>query len=387
MTAAAELLAASRLDGRTLSMGCQRCPLLRQCGGYTRAGSAWSCMDLCATCDRATCDKVCLKKAARYAEDLLEIGGFGFHGVPALLQSSSGALPHYIPMVQHGFEGVEDVSLPWAAVPMSRVIRFQRGEYTPVATTAEGLRRRFGLSANTRIVLVGVGKDRPIERYWRWRRVYDTPRFLAALGFASVIVPNYSFFLEDPRPQHFFNRKRSLICAGEFSRAGIPSVPCLQAVAPVDWAYWHAFLQTHAEVSIVAKEFQTGLARRDRGLPAIESLAHLQDQTRRRLHVVAVGGGKYAADLAARFDSWTIIDSIPFMKATHRRMAGMAGRRVRWIPTMDGDLGEMLVHNSLRWSDCLAARARAGVRENPAPEQVARRAACPSGAPVQLELL
>lgn len=387
MTATAEILEASRLDGQTLSMGCQRCPLLRQCGGYTRTSGAWSCMDLCATCDRARCDKVCLKKAARYAEDLLEIGGFGFQGIRALVQPLGTALPQYIPMIQHGSEGVEDASLPWAAVPMSRLMRFQRGRYAPVATTPGELRRVFGLSPSTRVILVGVGKDRPIERYWRWRHAHDTAPLLGALDFESVVVPNYSFFLEDPRPQHFFNRKRSLICADEFSRAGVPAVPCLQAVAPIDWTYWHAFLAAHEEVSVVAKEFQTGLAKRGRGLPAIESVARLQDQLRRRLHVVAVGGGKYAADLAARFDGWTIIDSIPFMKATHRRMAGTGGRRVRWIPTMDGDVGELMVHNTLRWSDWLAARARGDVRENAAREPMPRRIGRASGGPVQLELL
>jgi len=387
MTAVAAILAASRLDGQTLSMGCQHCPLLRQCGGYTRASGAWSCMDLCATCDRKRCDKVCLKKAARYAEDLLEIGGFGFRSIPPLVPPVVAGLPHYIPMIQHGFECVGDVSLPWAAVPMSRLITFTSGRYAPVATTPEGLRRVFGLSDSTRVVLVGVGKDRPIERYWRWRRVYDTASALACLGFDGVVVPNYSFFLEDPRPQHFFNRKRSLICAGEFSRAGVPSVPCLQAVAPIDWTYWQAFLEAHEEISVVAKEFQTGLAKRERGLPAIESVARLQDQLKRRLHIVAVGGGKYAADLAARFDGWTVIDSIPFMKATHRRMAGVTGRRVHWVPTMGGDVGELLTHNTLRWSDWLAARARTSVQENGVQSQPSRRVGGALRGAVQLQLL
>lgn len=386
MTAPAEILAASRLDGQTLSMGCQLCPLLRECGGYTRASGAWSCMDICATCDRARCDKVCLKKAARYAEDLLEIGGFGFQRIPPLLQPAGAALPRYVPMIQHRFEGIKDISLPWAAVPMSRLIRFQTGRYAPAARTPDELRRVFGLSTSTRVVLVGVGKDRPIERYWRWRRVYETAASLGQLDFTAAVVPNYSFFLEDPRPQHFFNRKRSLICAGEFSGAGIPSVPCLQAVTPADWTYWHAFLEAHEEVSIVAKEFQTGLAKRDRGVLAIESVARLQDQLGRRLHIIAVGGGKYAADLAAHFDGWTVVDSVPFMKATHRRMASTAGRRVRWIPTMDGDVGEMLVHNSLRWSDWLSARAHTDVGKSAKRQEPPQLMGRTPGA-VQLNLL
>lgn len=313
-------------------------------------------MDLCATCDRATCDKVCLKKQA-FAWDVREVRGFGFDGIPGLAQPASAALPRYVPVIQHGFVQSEDVSLPWAAIPLGRLLRVQKGRYGPAVPTAAGLRRLFSLSAETRVILLGVGKDRPIENYWRWRRMQDTPRALSALDFAAAIAPNYSFFLEDPRPQHLFNRKRSIICATELSRAGIAPVLCLQAVTPADWDFWGAFLTAHAEVSIVAEDFQTGLAQRERGLPAIERIAQLQDRLRRKLHLLAVGGGQYADTLAGHFDGWTVIDSMPFMKATHRRLAGAIGARVQWT-RLDGHVGEMLEHNVIRWSDWISARAR-----------------------------
>jgi hypothetical protein len=354
----ADVLAASRLDGDTLSIGCLKCPLLGRCGGYRRAAGTWSCMDLCGSCDRTTCDKVCLKKPEQFAEDLLEIGGFGFEGIPALLRLQDAPLPRYVPAIQHGIRETEPVSLPWAAVPLSRLLRFEKRRYVPAVTTAAALRRMFSLGAETRVILLGVGKDRPIENYWRWRRVHAVTALLSTLDFAAAIAPNYSFFLEDPRPQHLFNRKRSLICAAEFSRAGIPPVVCLQAVAPADWTYWEEFLGQHPETSTVAEDFQTGLARRERGLPAIERIARLQDRVGRKLHLIAVGGGQYARELATHFDGWTVIDSIPFMKATHRRLAGAAGARVSWTRALDGDVGEMLEHNAIRWSDWLLARAQ-----------------------------
>lgn len=384
MRAPAEILAGSRLDGHTLSMGCRRCPLLAACGGYTRASGAWSCMDLCDGCDPAICDKVCLKKPARFVEDLLEVGGFGFRGIPELLQPPAAALPRYIPTIQHGSERSEDLSVPWAAVPMSRFVRFQDGQYGPSVATPGELRRLFRLSPTTRVLLLGVGKDRAIERYWGWRGMHDTPRSLSALDFSAAVVPNYSFFLEDPRPQHLFNRKRSLICADEFSRAGLPAVPCLQAVAPSDWTYWQGFLEAHEEVSVVAKEFQTGLASRERGLIAIDGLARVQDRIRRKLHVVAVGGGRYAPELAAHFNGYTVIDSVPFMKAAHRRRAGALDRRVHWIPMADGDVAEMLTHNIVRWSAWLAARARGGVLE--AARATTGRIERPSSTSLSLQL-
>ena len=103
----ADALAASRLDGHTLSMGCLTCPLLRRCGGYRRVAGTWSCMDLCGQCDRTTCDKVCLKKPAQFAADLLEVGGFGFEAIPALLPPESASLPQYVPTIQHGIPDAE----------------------------------------------------------------------------------------------------------------------------------------------------------------------------------------------------------------------------------------------------------------------------------------
>src|SRR6266496_2655221 len=67
-------LDAFRLDNTTISAGCLKCPLLKQCGGYTRAGGGWSCMDRCASCD-SSCDLVCLKKPGDFVRALLEIDG------------------------------------------------------------------------------------------------------------------------------------------------------------------------------------------------------------------------------------------------------------------------------------------------------------------------
>lgn len=65
----------------------------------------------------------------------------------------------------------------------------------------------------------------------------------------------------------------------------------------------HSFLQAHAEITVVAKEFQTGLANQERGEAAILKLAELQTTLGRSLHVVAIGGARYRPQLRAAFDS------------------------------------------------------------------------------------
>jgi hypothetical protein len=349
-------LDAFRLDNNTISAGCLNCPLLKQCGGYTRAGGGWSCMDRCASCD-ASCDLVCLKKPGDFVRALLEIGGFEHRGIPAL-ERPAEALPRYIPVLQHGFD--QEVPLEWAAFPLRGHMRFKGRRYAPIGASAAEVRARLGVSDTTKILLLATGKDRPIESYWRWRRLHGAPDALAALGLSCAVAPNYSMFLEEPRPQHMFNRKRSLICASEWSAAGIGVVPYLQAVAPADWLYWETFLREHAEVTHVAKEFQTGLANPERGREAIDNLDRLQRLLKRRLHVVAIGAARFRGLLDERFDdSWTLIDSEPFMKAVKRRVAARVdGRRVRWMAALGQDAGDLLFHNVGRYQEWLA-RGRA----------------------------
>jgi hypothetical protein len=344
-------LDAFRLDNTTISAGCVKCPLLGECGGYMRAGGGWSCMDRCASCD-SSCDLVCLRKPSDFVRALLEINGFGHRDLPPLREPSS-ALPAYVPVLQHGFEG--EVPLDWAAVPLRGLMRFKRNQYAPIGASATEVRARLGVSKNTKLLLLATGKDRPIESYWRWRRLHKAPDALAKLDLATAVAPNYSMFLEEPRPQHMFNRKRSLVCASEWSAAGIGVVPYLQTVTPADWLYWETFLREHVEVTHIAKEFQTGLATPERGISAIDRLARLQDTLGRRLHLVAIGAARFRGLLADRFDAWTLMDSEPFMKAMHRRIAiRVDDRRIRWVPALGQDVGDLLFHNVERYREWLA---------------------------------
>ena len=365
-----------RLDNTTISAGCLKCPLLKQCGGYTRAGGGWSCMDRCASCG-PSCDLVCLSKPSDFVRSLLEIGGFDHRGIPSLKQPEE-ALPRYVPVLQHGFD--HEVPLEWAAFPLRGVMRFKGRRYAPIEESAAAMRVRLGISDATKVLLLAPGKDRPIESYWRWRRLHGAADALAALGLSSAIAPNYSMFLEEPRPHHMFNRKRSLICASEWSAAGIGVVPYLQAVAPADWLYWETFLREHAEVTHIAKEFQTGLANPERGREAIENLDRLQDRLKRRFHLVAIGAARFRGLLDERFDTWTLMDSEPFMKAVKRRVAARVDeRRVRWLPALGQDAGDLLFHNVGRYQEWLArGRAASTTRDGRASIPPERPAAQPS---------
>ena len=309
-------------------------------------------MDECVNCDPSKCDLVCLKKPKKFVRDVVEVGGFGFNDIPVLTTPARAfEPPKYIPVIQHGSSRNETATLSgWAAVPLRELFRGKGANYHPIVRTASELRNHLRLDPFTRMILLGTGKDKPIEDYWRWRQVHSLPQLLANLGFECGIVPNYSFFLREPRPHHFFNRKRSLICTREWSAAGLPSIPYLQAITQADWIFWERFLKAHPEVHVVAKEFQTGYANPTQGENALDTLSQLQDVIGRRLHVIGIGAGKYRHVLQKRFDHWTILDSVPFMKAVNWQLAGTARTRVQWHSAPGEPVEDLLETNVAKYT-------------------------------------
>lgn len=337
-----------RLDGGTLSMECLSCPLLAICKGETRVGGT-HCARRCVGCG-PDCTLVCLGKPESFIDAVREVGWFAANDIGPLVPPAA-SLPTYIPMIPNRSSRSKALEVEWAAVPLRAVVRRPRGVLTPIASTPEELREKFLLGPKTRLVLVGIDHERHIEPYWRWRSKLHIPELLARLGLEAAIVPNYSFDLSHPRPQHLHNRKRSLICAREWSAQGIPSVPYLQAVGPQDYDYWLEFLAGHPEISVVAREFQTGGARPERGLIRLDDLSQLQDKLKRRLHLIAVGAAQYRVELSRRFDTWTIIDSTPFFRAVRGRRKAMLGEgRVDW-PKADNESPDSLLPHDINVMD------------------------------------
>jgi hypothetical protein len=226
-------------------------------------------------------------------------------------------------------------------------------------------RRFFGLRDDAEVLLVGVGPDPVIERYWQNRNAARIPEALARLGLAGMTCPNYSFFRDAPRPHTLWNRARMHLVLEELSDAGVPAIPHLNAAMECDWRFWAALLRASPSVRVVAKEFQTGNARWDVGFAAITRLRRLQDEVGRALHPVLVGGAQFAEEAAQAFPSFTIVDASPYMKAVKRQMAYREGDvTVRWRG-MTGEPGEpidgLLEHNISSYSaafDVVVRRAR-----------------------------
>lgn len=229
-----------------------------------------------------------------------------------------------------------------------------------IEQTAEAVRDRFGLSPGTGLVLRGTAKDGPLETYWAHRKRDGAPGQLAGLGAAAAIGPNFSHFLDVPRTDNLFNRKRQLICLAELSNAGVPVVPHLSAAREADWRFWEGYLQARAGIGSVAAEFQTGNKKRAEGLNVIKRIARIQDKIGRSLHLVIIGGGQFVEEAARCFQTFTLIDSKPFMNAVWRRSFAGGARTSLWksnpLPLGTG-IDELLAANVEAYSAWILERS------------------------------
>jgi hypothetical protein len=299
----------------------------------------------------ATCTLAC-SRAHNFVRVLEDCGGLSSSGRWDLQQCPAQSLPPYVPMIHHGYRRAEPLDWPIVALPTFAVTRVRTGTGEIIAS-ADELKLRFRLGQKTRVILVSVDEDQRLEHYWSKRHRYGLPQALARLGIEQITGPNFSFPTNVPRTDHLTNRRRTLICCEEFSRAGLSVVPHLNAINQKDWDTWRDVLRDHTDVHFVSKEFQTGGSLAKIGIWHIRQTLELEQRLGRALHLIAVGGARHL-NLLVELSGYTIIDSVPFMKTCFRRMwsSHLKGWTLKRTPP-GAPLNKMLLANICRYSQLL----------------------------------
>jgi len=300
---------------------------------------------------------VCLKNDS-FVRDFAEVRGFNLNLDQPLAGLRAGSLPAYIPVIEHGSSRQEALDWPVVALPLRHLLKKRGRDYVPVAATPDELREWFKVAPSAKVVVRGTGLDKDLERYWEHARMANAPEGLVALDLLAAVPPNFSHFLEDPRPTHLANTKRSVMAAANLSEAGLAVLPYLAAIMERDYERWEEFLLEHPEVEIVAEEFGTGLARPDRALPVLDRIVRMQARLGRPLHLVAIAGAQFVGNIAARFEHFTIIDTNPFFKAIRRQMARLSPSGVVWEAVPAEDVSGLLYHNVAMYSRHIASHRR-----------------------------
>ena len=122
-------------------------------------------------------------------------------------------------------------------------------------------------------------------------------------------------------------------------------IPHLNSCNEHQWDFWADFLREHSEITIVAKEFQTGAALPKIAQWHIEHLHRIQEKIGRGLHVIAVAGRRHLR-LLLRLEGFTVIDSVPFVRTHFRRRISRAdGRWAVHFTPLGEPLDQLLQHN------------------------------------------
>ena len=320
----------------SVGLGCQSCPFLPDCGGVF---SDYDCLGSCCG-DPENCRIAC-PRSHHFGEVVQDSGGWN-RRIPALKQDHSRSFPLYIPCIQNGSQRAEPLSVPIAAVPTFTITG---GAGRQRLASAVELREQFGLSRDTRLILLSVKDDPDLETYWKYSELRSLPKYLANLGVEHITAPNFSFANNVPRTEHLVNLARSLRCIEEFSAAGLSVIPHLNACNERQWDFWSDFLKEHPEITVVAKEFQTGAAIPRIAQWHIEELQRLQEKIGRALHLLAVAGRRHLG-LLLRLERFTIIDSVPFVRTVKRRRMSRGDGRWKVCRTRRGEpLDRLLRHN------------------------------------------
>lgn len=370
------------------SLGCPTCLERDRCGGVHTDAGILDCQDLCSCRDKATCDMVCRFNPRLFVARMREVGGLGFETAPRALANGVPDIPAVVPMIDHRYGREAALDEPVVAISLYELVNLATGE--PHVASRPELAARFLIPEGATVVVTGVDKDGPIERWWELK---ERPAILAALhalGVALVTTPNYSVLTDVPRTDNLHAMKRILLAWTEMAAAGLPTALHVNGRTQHDYARWTELIADRPEIEILAFEFATGCGRGERINWHVAQLCALADRVGRPLALVIRGGGRKLDVLRRHFTSVALIDTEAFSRTIRRRRAYLTDSgRLKWakFPTPKGaPFDDLLAHNVALVRTSHETSARQALRLRP-PMRRLRRATHRNSETVQPGLL
>lgn len=329
------------------SLGCAGCPDFAVCGGLHTEAGVFDCDDFCSCADREACDMVCRNKPDTFFERYLEVGGFELESTPRVAAVRTPDLPPVIPLIGHKYSRRAVLDEPVVAVPLYEL--FHMGTGQPHVRTRAELAARFRIRDDALVVVSGVDRDFKLEAWWALRDRDLIATTLRDLGFALVTAPNFSLFLNVPRPDNLHSMKRIALGWAELMAARIPAALHLNARTDQDYARWNRFVRERPEVGVVAFEFRTGAGAPGRIDWHVDRLCELAETAGRPLTLIVRGGSQVLQRLRAHYARMVLIETDAFARTLKRRRAEVSeAGRLRWprVSTPKGQpIDDLLAHN------------------------------------------
>ena len=318
-------------EQKTPCLGCQTCPDLDICGGLFANVSIFDCLQFC--CSRPdNCDRVCRYNHS-FVDRVREVRTFEFSTIPRAPVLLSPIFPKIVPIL-YGSNG-RGKPIESEAVALSLYQLLNRHSFHLRFTRDADLRNHFCLASGTPILLTGIARDAPLERWWHIgeRTRIDHIRALKEMGISLVTVPNYSLFTDRPRQDNLHSMKRIATVHEEFLRCGLPAALHVNARTERDFERWGKHISERPEVTHLAYEFTTGTRRIGRREQHASWLAQLASSVPHPVHLIVRGGSEVLPILNRSFSTITTLNSSIYIKTVKRQKAVVRGNSgLSWTP-------------------------------------------------------
>jgi hypothetical protein len=182
-----------------------------------------------------------------------QIGGLGFGDIVACPQTLPRLGP-YLPQVRW-LSSLRNEALapPIVAVRLNEVTSHHR------IRSADELRGHVGLPASTAVVLLLFAKDVKLEAFSSRGAALDE---IATGGYEAATTPSYSVWVPGRRPNNLLSLSRSMRTVEALQARGVPTIPRVAWVEPLDAARFADWLNTNPFVDVVSIDLM-GYQKRD----------------------------------------------------------------------------------------------------------------------------
>jgi len=298
-----------------------------------------------------------------------EIGGLFDYSHRKYLPLVGKDWPSYLPMIRPGIRRTKPLNSTFVALSLHEVLRCLKTKKGGFESPGRSLfRRKLCLREDCKVALIGVGPDHLVESFYAHYREYHYAEIFADLDIIAVTPPNFSFFLDVPRTQSLYNRKRMLRVADEFLDHGVPVAPHFNASNKADWEFWIDLLQGSPDLSMFCKEFQTGNKLKLNYDETVNYMVRMQHRVGRSLHPLLVAGKKPLRGLKPHFKTFTVIDSEPSMRTNHRQILSN-GKWQTIHSSPKACLSKLLDHNIAAYARILERKFKDAANQKRGPEQ------------------
>lgn len=351
------------------SLGCPTCLERDRCGGVHTDAGVLDCRDLCTCADKSKCDMVCRFNPSFFVARMREVRGLDFHNAPRTSVNGVPTMPLVVPLVYHRYGRDAVLDEPVVALSLYDLVNLATG--TLRVTSRADLAARFLIPEEAEVIVSGVDKDGPIER---WSSSKDRGSLLASLnelGITLVTTPNYSVLTDVPRTDNLHAMKRILLNWTEMASAGLPTALHVNARTEHDYLRWGNLIFERREIEILAFEFASGCGWGERIGWHVTQLCELADRVGRPLAIVIRGGGRKLEKLRRHFEQVTLVETEAFARTIKRRRAYVTETgRLKWakVSTPAGaPIDGLLAHNVRLVRASHERRLHASIPSRPLP--------------------